>query len=147
MTLFHRATATAIAALCLASPLAALPATLEGLYEFELGDASDTSGKGNDGAVGAGVSFVTDSERGNVAEFASTGNDGIDTGIDIDFGILPEVTFGGWFLHSEFGRVSKTVSTDDGSFDRTLGLDFRGGGPANTVSAFTGSGVVQCFSG
>ena len=126
----------------LAMPAAATPLNLIGLYEFEDGDASDTSGTGNDGSVGAGISFVSDAVRGNVAAFASTGNDGIDTGIDVDFGVLPEVTFGGWFLHTEFTGISKTISTDDGSFDRTLGLDFRGSGPTNEVSAFTGTGVL-----
>lgn len=117
----------------------AVPMDYLALYEFEAGNAQDSSANGNDGTVKAGVSFTSDVTRGNVAAFASGG--GIDTHIDVDFGVMPAVTFGGWFKHTNYGSISKTLSTDDGSFDRTLGLDFRGG-TANEVSAFTGTGVL-----
>jgi hypothetical protein len=120
----------------------AVPVDYLALYTFNDGTAADSSANNNDGTVIGGVSFVTDSVRGAVAQFAvSSGLSGIDTGIDINPLARPAVTFGGWFLHSNYGFVSKTMSHDDGGYDRTLGLDTRGG-TGNEVSAFTGSGVL-----
>lgn len=119
---------------------AAAPVDYLALYTFNNGTAEDRSANNNDGAVIGGVSFVTDSVRGAVAQFASVaGPSGIDTGIDISPSTRPAITFGGWFLHSGYGFSPKTMSHDDGGFDRTLGIDQRVG---NQVSAFTGTGVL-----
>ncbi len=126
-----------------AGAVAAAPINPLALYTFDGGNAQDSSGNGNHGTVIGGVGFVTDTTRGEVAEFSVTaGLNGINTGLNINAGTLPAVTFGGWFKHASYGHVPKVISEDNGGFDRTLGLDTRGGAN-NGVSAFTGSGVLN----
>ncbi|MGI9393684.1 MAG: LamG-like jellyroll fold domain-containing protein [Boseongicola sp.] len=127
----------------------AAPVGVFALYQFESADATDTSGNGNNGTVGAGVSFVDDGTRGAVASFTPTaGLSGIDTGVDIDASAMTAMTMGGWFNFAGPTAFSPSMmSHDNGGYDRELSLDsrvgFSGGGATadDTLSAYGGSGI------
>ncbi|MEM9809750.1 MAG: LamG domain-containing protein [Pseudomonadota bacterium] len=141
-------------ALSAVSPAVAAPIDPLALYRFEQGNASDTSGNGNDGTVVGGVTFLGAGSGydglGRAADVAITsGLSGIDTGLDIQASLFPELTFGAWVFADTSGSTpgGKVLSHDNGSFDRTLGIDSRGSVPGSDYSAFTGSGVVDTGEG
>ncbi|MGC0224325.1 LamG domain-containing protein [Pseudooceanicola nitratireducens] len=129
-------------ALGLASPAAAVTSGLVAFYDFESGDASDATGNGNDGTVVAGVTFGTTGYAGSMgAEFTATsGLSGINTGIDINPAAMPALTMGGWFRADTINN-GKVLSHDNGSFDRTLGLDTRGSVSGVDWAAFKGQNI------
>lgn len=120
----------------------AAPAGLLGFYEFTGGDLTDTSGLGSHGVANAGVGFVANGRApGNAAAtFAAVaGLSGFNVPININPASLPAMTFGAWVnIDPGAGPLAKFLSHDDGGFDRTIGVDTRGGG----FSAFTGTGVL-----
>lgn len=129
-------------ALGLASPAAAVTSGLVAFYDFESGDASDATGNGNDGTVVAGVTFGATGYAGSMgAEFTATsGLSGINTGIDINPAAMPALTMGGWFRADTINN-GKVLSHDNGSFDRTLGLDTRGSVSGVDWAAFKGQNI------
>lgn len=121
-------------------------AALIGLYTFNAGDASDDSGNGNH-ATSNTATFVAGAgpDSDGAFDFASST---IDVPININASALSELTMGAWVRADTLGSggVGKVISHDNGSFDRTLGIDFRegtGSSPPSEYSAFTGSGVAQ----
>lgn len=124
----------------------AAPVGLLGLYQFNNADLSDSSGNGNNGTAAAGVTFEANGKAvgDGAARFAAvSGLSGFSVPIDINASALPAMTFGAWVsVDPATAALGKFLSHDNGSFDRTLGLDTRGGGTANDFSAFTGSGVL-----
>lgn len=140
--------ATAAALLVSADAASALStAGLLGYYDFESSDAADSSGEGNDGVVGSAVTFTAPGggvDGGVAMRTARIDGRGRSDGfvnlpIDVNASVLPEVTFGAW-VNPASGGNGKVFSHDNGGFDRTLGIDTRGGGLG--WSAFTGSGVL-----
>lgn len=143
------------AATGLAAGLAAAPAeaALIGYYDFENADATDSSGNGADGAVGSAVAFTAAGagvDGGIAASFSAAAGQTnmISLPIDVNFGSLPAVTFGGWFhVETGYANASKAISIDNGGYDRTLGLDARGCSAGVACwSAFTGSYVTATAS-
>ncbi len=133
--------------------LTATPASagLIGYYTFENSDAADSSGNGNDGTLGggAGLSFSVGGGvgGGTAAQFsglAGTANL-ISLPININPGVLPNLTMGA-FVDAGVGitAFAKVLSQDNGGFDRTLGVDTRGG-TSGAFAAFsnTGAGVLN----
>ncbi|MEE4119783.1 MAG: LamG domain-containing protein [Paracoccaceae bacterium] len=133
----------------LAAPAFAAPADPLALYRFDQGDATDSSGNGNDGTIVGGVSFAASQPGfGTAASFSpAPGLSGIRTPVDINSAVLPALTMGAWIRPDTFGTGSfgpgKMLSHDNGGFDRTIGFDGRGDSPGTNIAAFTGSGVAD----
>jgi len=117
-------------------------ATLIAFYDFE-GNANDTTGNGYDGTVnGATLSSGYNGGQGYLF-------DGIDDYIRVDLNInpdvMPELTMGAWVNANAANGIRQVISHDNGSYDRTLGIDYRGGvqtDPDPGWSSFSGSGAV-----
>ena len=121
------------------------------IYTFDNADGTDSSGNGNHGTiVGAGGTTFTDAGGGRngvgraMDSSVFAGRTGIETGININPNVFTSLTMGAWvYARSTGGRgIGKFLSHDDGSFDRTVGLDDRGG-PGTNYGAFTGSGLLK----
>jgi hypothetical protein len=146
----------ALAAMAVA-PVQATPIGVLALYQFEDGDARDTSGNSNDGTTAAGISYVNDATRGAVAQSErDVGLSGIDTGLNINPGVMPNLTMGGWFKRTGPSpwTISPTMmSHDDGFYDRELSFDSRlgfggpGGSADYSLTAYGGSGTGVVNSG
>jgi len=114
-------------------------ATLLAFYDFE-GNANDVSGNGNNGTVYNAALTLAGYE--GQAYFFDGFEDYIDIPIDINYSVLPELTMGAWVNATSATAIRQVISHDDGGFDRSLGIDTRGGG-GTSWSAFTGNGVVS----
>lgn len=116
-------------------------ADLIGYYEFE-GNALDSSGNGNHGTLSATAPTVTAAGfDGSGYQFGSGGaNTFITVPIDINPGVLPQVTFGGWFNADVADLVIRgVISHDDGGFDRTITIDTRNGDGTADWQLFAGN--------
>lgn len=119
---------------------ASASAGLIGYYEFE-GNALDSSGNGNHGVLSATAPTITASGfEGSAYQFGAAGaNTFITVPIDINPGVLPQVTFGGWFNADVADAVIRgLISHDDGAFDRTLTIDTRNGDGVANWQMFAG---------
>lgn len=122
---------------------ATLPAQagLIGLYQFD--DASnlgkDTSGNHND-ATDFGATFSNSGYQGGAAHF--DGASWMRVFIDPNPTALPQMTWGAWVKPDVLNpnTVQTILSGDNGSFDRSITIDYRGGG-GTSFSTFTSSGV------
>lgn len=132
----------ASAMLLLSGATQSAQAGLIGLYQFD--DASnlgkDTSGNNND-ATDHGATFTSSGYQGGAAYF--DGASFLRAAIDANPSVLPQMTWGAWIKSDVGGTdpIRQVLSTDNGGYDRSLGIDNRGGG-GTSLSAFTGSGVV-----
>lgn len=135
------------ASLFLAGAAQALPMDYIGLYTFEDGTASDSSANGNDGTVVGGVTFLgtgSGYDGGRAAQFTPTaGSSGISLPINISASAMPAMTMGAWVKAFSLGTsnpgqtgMGKVLSHDNGGFDRTVGLDFRGDDAGTNFAAF-----------
>jgi hypothetical protein len=106
-------------------------------FPFE-GNANDCSGKGHHGSV-HGATLVSGLEASNAYHF-----DGINDYIQIPLNINPskhsKLTMGAWVKPDSNTPVQQVISSDNGGYDRSLCMDYRGGDDA--WSAFCGSGGV-----
>gem|GEM_PF-2306067 len=103
-------------------------------YPFD-GNARDYSGNGFDG-TNHGATFVS-GISGQALYFDGT-NDYVSAPININPDVMPEITMAAWVrADDDFGTI---ISHDNGGFDRTIDIDYRGGGTG--WSAFSGSGAV-----
>ena len=130
------------------SLLGQLPrANLIGFYSFN-GTASDSSGRGNDGTIHGSPTFTANAPFGGSAiTFAGDDsghkNDYITVPIDTAIEDTQQETFGGWFLVSSGAStccIRGLISSDDGGFDPTLGIDTRNG--SFQFTAFTGGNLA-----
>jgi hypothetical protein len=133
-------------ALCAAATLAALTvpamahAGLKAFYTFD-GSFADVSGNGFDGSEANGASFAGGFE-GQALDLDANLNQYVSVaGLDINPSSMPAVTFGAWVNADAESAIRGVLSHDDGGFDRTLDIDFRG--TSTGWSAFTGNGVVH----
>ncbi|MBI4894019.1 MAG: LamG domain-containing protein [Acidobacteria bacterium] len=118
----------------------AVPASagLLGYYTFE-GNLNDMSGNGNNGVwANGGPLSLTSGYTGQAYAFGA--GPYVSVPININPSVMSQVTFGAWFNADNASPIRGAMSHDDGGFDRSLGIDNRGGGSG--WSAFTGSGVV-----
>ena len=114
----------------------ALEASLIGYYTFE-GNANDVSGNDKHGTVYGAT--LTTGYQGQAYSFDGT-NDLISVNININPSNYSKLTMGAWAKVSDGSPIRQIISHDDGGYDRTLGIDYRGGGTG--WSAFTGSSVL-----
>jgi hypothetical protein len=118
---------------------------LEGLvayYPFN-GNANDESGNGKDGTV-FGADLTTDrfGNADRAYEFDGI-SDYIYAPVDIRQSTIPQLTMTAWASLRDSTRTGwggRVVSHDNGGFQRTFGVDTRGGGFG--WSAFAGTGEV-----
>lgn len=115
-------------------------AALVAFYDFD-GDADDRSGNSFHPTTLNNITQVTGYE-GQAYEFNGT-NSYIQIPLNINPGIYPSLTMGAWVKSDSSSSGKQVISHDDGNYDRSLGIDNRGGGVG--WSAFTGSGTVLGF--
>jgi RHS repeat-associated protein len=108
-------------------------------YPFE-GNANDASGNGNNAVVN-GATLTTGIE-GMAYHFNGT-SDYIQAPVNINPSVHPQLTMGAWVKADDATPVRQVISHDSGGYDRTLGLDYRGGGTG--WSAFAGDAGVLGF--
>ncbi len=106
------------------------------------GDARDRSGNNRHGTV-QGAKAVADRFGHAGAAMQFDGRSFIELPIDINPGIYPRLTFIAWVRADEINPIRQVMSHDDGGYDRSLGIDTRGGGAG--WSLFSGSGGVLGF--
>ncbi len=120
---------------------AALASAVVPIHYFPFdGNPNDVVG-GAMGQITGGVTPTT-GYRGGAYEFdGSTGY--IDTMIDINSAVLPDLTMGAWVQTYTISAVRQAISSDNGGFDRSIGLDSRGAsGSSIGWASFSGSGVL-----
>jgi hypothetical protein len=116
-------------------------AQLLAYFPFDSGTANDASGNGFN-ATYNGATFTAGGYTGGAFAFNGTGSSYIQIdNLDINPGTYPTLTMGAWVSTNEVGTfIRQIISHDNGSFDRSLGLDYRGS--LTGWSTFVGSGVL-----
>jgi len=102
------------------------------------GNANDATGNGYDGTV-RGATLTSDGYARSAYLFDGT-DDYIEVPLNINPSNLPSLTMGAWVNASKTSPIRQIISHDDGNYDRSLGIDSRGG--STGWSAFSGSGRV-----
>ncbi len=112
-------------------------------YPFN-GNANDESGNGYNGTVD-GATLTTDRFGNASSAYYFDGNDDfIYAPVNINPDIMPSMTMSAWVRADEDSPIMQVISHDNGGYDRSLGIDSRGGGIG--WSAFSGSGGVLGYS-
>jgi len=116
---------------------------LLGFYPLD-GSACDASGNGRNGTATNGAMPVNDGIENGAYRFdpTDTVGDFISVPVDINPSAQPKLTMGLW-ARSNSTSGGTALSHDSGGFDRTIDIDFRGGGTG--WSAFSGTGGVLGF--
>ncbi len=123
---------------------AAEPQSAHGLlatYPLD-GDARDASGQSRHGTVHGAKPTADRFGQPNRAMYFD-GRSHIELPLDINPAALPQLSFTAWVRADDASPVRQVMSHDNGGFDRSLGIDRRGGGSG--WSAFSGSGAVLGF--
>lgn len=122
-------------------------ADLIGFYSFDSAadPLADESGSGNSlGSVGSDPSRVNEGLEGSAYEF--NGSQRLLAPIDLNTDQLPQLTMGAWVKTSSLDAgLRKVLGTDNGGWDRTIGLDNRVE-DGFAYSGFHGGGVVTGLS-
>lgn len=105
-------------------------------YPFEQG-AIDESGNAFNGVVNGATPTI--GYLGQGYSFNGTGNS-IRLPLNINPSVLPTLTMGAWVKPTIGNPIRQIISHDNAGFDRSLGIDSRGG--AVGWSTFAGSGAV-----
>ena len=106
------------------------------------GDARDASGNNRHGSIqGARATADRFGRAGGAMLF--DGKAYIELPLDINPGNYPRLTFTAWVRADDASPTRQVMSHDNGSYDRSLGIDPRGGGTG--WSAFAGTGGVLGF--
>lgn len=115
-------------------------------YSFNDGTANDSSGHGYN-ATYNGATYTASGYAGGAFTFSGAPSSGAPTSyiqidsLNINPSNYPTLTMGAWVATNEVGSIIRQViSHDDGSFDRSLGLDYRGS--VTGWSTFVGAGVL-----
>lgn len=108
---------------------------LEAYFSFD-GNANDMSGNGRDGAVSGAILAVDRNGTENSAYNFNGIDNSISVPLNINPSVYPQLTLTAWVKVDSEDPIRQVISHDDGGFDRSLGIDFRGGG--NGWSTFRG---------
>jgi len=103
-------------------------------YSFNDGTASDYTGN-FDGTV-YGATVTNSGYSGKAFQFY---DDYIQLPLNINPSVYPQLTMGAWVKVDDASPIRQVLSQDDGVYDRSLGIDWRGGGGWAT---FKGDGVL-----
>ncbi|MCB1095225.1 MAG: hypothetical protein KDN22_06560 [Verrucomicrobiae bacterium] len=126
---------------------ATIHAELIGFYSFDSvgSPLADESGSGNTlESVGSDPTLVSDGLEGSAFQF--NGSQRLVAPIDANVDQLPKLTMGAWVKTSSLDvALRKVLGTDNGGWDRTIGLDNRlePDGATFGYSGFHGTGVVS----
>jgi hypothetical protein len=133
----------AFAIVSIGSASADLNDGLVAYYPFN-GNANDESGNGYNGTVD-GATLTTD-RFGNAssAYYFDGKDDFIYAPVNINPDIMPSMTMSAWVRADDDSPIMQVISHDNGGYDRSLGIDSRGGGTG--WSAFSGSGGVLGYT-
>ena len=102
-------------------------AGLQAFYTFE-GNLNNQAGAGFAGEAVNGPTFTAGGYEGQGLDFDAAFNQRVVfDGLDINPGVMPAITFGGWFRASSTTVIQGVLSHDDGDYDRTIDIDYRGG--------------------
>jgi hypothetical protein len=117
-------------------------AELIAFYTFDDAGApfADSSGQGNDisGTVGIAPTWGSDIGFGNTGAYDFAGGT-LTVPIDINASVVPDMTWGTWVRTDNTSPgLRKIMGHDNGSWDRTIGLDSRNG--QFRYTSFTGFG-------
>jgi hypothetical protein len=104
-------------------------------YPFD-GDTKDHTENGNN-ATNHGATFVS-GIKGKALNF--DGVDFVSAPVNINPDVMPQMTMAVWVKPDDGSPIRQVISHDDVGYDRSLGIDRRGGGTG--WSAFCGSGSV-----
>lgn len=119
---------------------AALPARAQLVAYLPLdGDVLDASGHRHTATV-TGAAPTAAGFRGGAYVFNGTSDYLEISSLDLNPAVHPRLTIGAWVRPSDISPIRQIISHDNGGFDRSLGLDSRGG--VAGWSAFAGSGVL-----
>ena len=114
-----------------------------GLRAFHTFEDSFSDVSGNDLVVtpgGSTPSFV-DGYEGKAASF--NGSDSfLRVALDVNPSAMPRMTWGAWVAPVDASPIRQVLSHDDAGFDRSIGIDSRGGSGSG-YAAFNGSGVSR----
>lgn len=117
---------------------------LIGYYPFN-GNANDASGNGNNGTVN-GATLAADRFGNPNAAYTFNGSSNyIQVPIDINTSNYSQLTLLAWVKPSLTNPNRTILSHDNGSFDRTLSIDSRGGGSGYSCFTSAGSSVLGYF--
>ncbi|MBL0870159.1 MAG: LamG domain-containing protein [Phycisphaerales bacterium] len=133
--------ASVASVLCLAGLASCAQAQVLALYNFDDPSFADISGNGRNPTLNSGVTFAASGYEGGSAFFNGVSSY-LEIPLNINPSVVPQLTMGCWVrVDDDFnGPIRQFLSHDDGGFDRSLGIDFRGS--ATGYSAFTGTGVI-----
>jgi hypothetical protein len=121
------------------SAYAGLDDGLVAYYPFN-GNANDESGNGNHGTVhGATLTEDMFGNANSAYSFNGTG-DHISIPVNINPGLMRQLTMTAWARADNDSPIRQVISHDNGGYDRSMGIDYRGGGTG--WSAFSGTGAV-----
>ncbi|MCC6230656.1 MAG: hypothetical protein IT432_15710 [Phycisphaerales bacterium] len=110
------------------------------IFTFDDGTSKDLSGNGVTTSL-VGVPAPTFSVDGYEGfGIATAGNNAVRVNLNINPTVVPRLTMGAWVKLNVVATNRHMLSHDNGSYDRDLGLDTRGGGTG--WSAFKGNGVL-----
>ncbi|MBN1191089.1 MAG: hypothetical protein JXA46_15135 [Dehalococcoidales bacterium] len=105
-------------------------------YPFN-GDEKDYSGNSYHG-TNKGAAFI-EGFSGQALSFDGK-DDYVSAPVNINPGVMPQMTMTAWVRAKNDSPSRQVISHDNGSYDRSIGIDYRGGGTG--WSCFSGSGSV-----
>ena len=111
-------------------------ASLIAYYPFE-GNANDLSGNNYNGTISGATLSSGYSGQGYLFNGV---NNSINIPVNINPSNYPQLTMGAWVMANATNPIRQIISHDNGGYDRSLGIDSRGGGTG--WSAFSGSADV-----
>lgn len=115
-------------------------AQLIAYFPFSGGSVADASGNGVS-ATNNGATTFSNGIAGDALSFNGTSSF-VNVNLDINPSARPALTMGAWVRPAAGnGLVTQIISHDNFGFDRSLAIDFRGGG-GSSWSAFRGVGVL-----
>jgi hypothetical protein len=93
-------------------------------YPFD-GDTTDQSGNGYDG-TNNGATFVSGISK-QALSFDGV-DDFVNASVNINPDVMPQMTMMAWVQLDDDSPIRQVISHDSGGYDRSLGIDSRGGG-------------------
>lgn len=124
------------------------PAEIIAFYPFDdtAAPLTDATGVTGDATIGGGTPTYNEADGFEGGYYQFGGTDRLIVPLDINPGVLPQITLGAWVRNDEpASGLRKVMGHDNGAWDRTIGLDNRGG--PFRYTAFTGTNNNEPVAG